>query len=247
VERIAVISDLHGNVPATEAVLADIGRRGIIRIFCLGDLVGKGPDSDRTVDLARAHCELTVRGNWDDFICRTGELPVVHWHRAVLGEERIAYLDTLPLWIELWMSGRLIRLFHASPRSFNERVQPWDTPEQRQSLMEAPTGSIFQEQSDVVGYGDIHQSYLEQLPGGRTLFNAGSVGNPLDQTQSSYVILEGEYGSREPAPFGLQFVRVPYDIERAVRLAEAAQMPSLEPYVRELRTAIYRGRQGSAG
>ncbi|MNR51018.1 hypothetical protein D3C85_1706240 [compost metagenome] len=79
---------------------------------------------------------------------------------------------------------------------------------------------------------------------GKTLFNAGSVGNPLDLTQASYVIMEGEYGSREPAPLNIQFVRVPYDIERAVQQAVDSQMPQLEPYIRELRTAEYRGKGG---
>lgn len=228
-------------MPALEAVLADIGRRGISRIFCLGDLVGKGPDSDRTVDLVRASCERTVCGNWDDFVSRTSEAPTVLWHRAVLGEERLAYLRTLPFLIEFFMSGRLVRLFHASPRSFNERIQPWDSLDRRLSLLEASPYGELSAVSDVAGYGDIHQAYLQQLPGGGTFFNTGSVGNPLDQTKASYVIAEGDYGSEEPAPFGLQFVRVPYDIEEAVRLAEESGMPSLEPYVRELRTARYRG------
>ena len=53
-DRIALISDIHGNIPALKATLCDIKRRGIQRVFCLGDLVGKGPSSDQVVDICRA-------------------------------------------------------------------------------------------------------------------------------------------------------------------------------------------------
>ncbi|QQZ59438.1 metallophosphoesterase family protein [Paenibacillus sonchi] len=240
-ETIAIISDIHGNATALETVLADIQQRRISRIFCLGDLVGKGPNSDRAVDLIREHCEKVVRGNWDEFIAGDSELEVIKWHQALLGKERLAYLSGLPFSIEFWMSGRYIRLFHASPRSVNERVQPWDDLELRVSLFEPSELCGSQLPADVAGYGDIHGAYLQHLAG-KTLFNAGSVGNPLDLTQASYVIMEGNYGSGDPAPLNIQFVRVPYDIERAVQQAVDSQMPHLEPYIKELRTAEYRGK-----
>ena len=62
-DRIAIISDIHGNIPALEATLRDIQRRNIKRIFCLGDLVGKGPHSDQAVDICREVCEGIIRGN----------------------------------------------------------------------------------------------------------------------------------------------------------------------------------------
>ncbi|KWX84187.1 serine/threonine protein phosphatase [Paenibacillus riograndensis] len=240
-ETIAIISDIHGNATALETVLADIRQRRISRIFCLGDLVGKGPNSDWTVDLIREHCEKVVRGNWDEFIAGDSELEVIKWHQALLGKERLKYLSGLPFSIEFWMSGRYIRLFHASPRSVNERVQPWDDLELRVSLFEPAELCGSQLAADVAGYGDIHGAYLQHLAG-KTLFNAGSVGNPLDLTQASYVIVEGNYGSGDPAPLNIQFVRVPYDIERAVQQAVDSQMPHLEPYIQELRTAEYRGK-----
>ncbi|MNI02790.1 phosphodiesterase [compost metagenome] len=240
-ETIAIISDIHGNVTALETVLADIRQHQISRIFCLGDLVGKGPNSDRAVDLIREHCEKVVRGNWDEFIAGESELELIKWHQALLGTERLAYLSALPFSIEFWMSGRYIRLFHASPRSVNERVQPWDDLELRESLFEPSELCSSQLPADVAGYGDIHGAYLQHLAG-KTLFNAGSVGNPLDLTQASYVIVEGNYGSGDPAPLNIQFVRVPYDIERAVQQAVDSQMPHLEPYIKELRTAEYRGK-----
>ncbi len=72
------------------------------------------------------------------------------------------------------------------------------------------------------------------------LFNVGSVGNPLDMTLACYVVLEGEDGGAS-GTVSVTIVRVPYDIERAIADAEAADMPEFEAYARELRTAVYRG------
>jgi diadenosine tetraphosphatase ApaH/serine/threonine PP2A family protein phosphatase len=96
----------------------------------------------------------------------------------------------------------------------------------------------------VVGYGDIHDTYLESRDG-RTLFNAGSVGNPLDEPTPSYVILEGVRDASERAPFEVRFVRVPYDVDAEVAAAQAVGMPQRDVWEVELRTAVYRGRQGA--
>jgi len=97
-------------------------------------------------------------------------------------------------------------------------------------------------QPSMVGYGDIHDAFVE-VERGRTLFNVGSVGNPLDEPVPSYAILEGVVDEPDPAPFGLQFVRVPYDVEAEIAAAARLGMPALEPYAVELRTAVYRGSQ----
>ena len=66
--EIALVADLHGNLPATEAVDADLRARGIGRIWCLGDVVGKGPSSAETFDWAVSRCEFILQGNWDEGI-----------------------------------------------------------------------------------------------------------------------------------------------------------------------------------
>src|SRR4029453_19090110 len=129
-DHIAIISDLHGNLPALEAVLRDIKWRNISRIFCLGDLVGKGPHAETVVDICQDVCEVTIKGNWDD------------------------YLRQLPQTIEFWMSGRRVRLFHASQESVYYRVQ-MDDP--REKLLAMFTNTAFTGNTvvpDVVGYGD---------------------------------------------------------------------------------------------
>ncbi|MBD1380387.1 metallophosphoesterase family protein [Metabacillus arenae] len=242
--RIAVISDIHGNVPALEAVLQDIHRRGIQEIFCLGDLVGKGPESKRAIHLIQKSCTVVVKGNWDDFITKETEFDAIRWHQAQLTKEDNAYLMSLPFQVEFMMSGKKVRLFHASPFSIYKRIQPWDPIEKRLSMFEntAETGNEGGEPI-VVGYGDVHNAYVQNFLG-KTLFNTGSVGNPLEITQASYAILEGEYHAAEQGPFSIQLVRVPYDIEMSIQIAREMKMPDLDQYIQELTTAKYRGIKG---
>lgn len=238
-DRIAVISDIHGNIPALEAVLEDIKSRNIERIFCLGDLVGKGPDSYMAVELVRTHCEKVVKGNWDDLMLKSDVTDVVKWHQHQLTKEQLSYLEHLPFVIEFYMSGRYVRLFHASPFSVWTRIQPWDYMEKRLSMFENTKNTSYII-PNVVGYGDVHNAYVQNFRG-KTLFNTGSVGNPLEITQASYAILEGEYGSLVTKSFSIQLVRVPYNIERAIEQAKNAKLPDLDDYIKELTTARYRG------
>lgn len=244
-DRIAIISDIHGNMPALHATLDDIRRRQISRIFCLGDIVGKGPHSAQAVDICREMCEITILGNWDDAMISEPDHPVVQWHRAQLGPERLQYLAELPLVIDFWMSGQQVRLFHASQIGINHRVYMTDSFEVQMAMFENTPFTGDGGSPTIVGYGDIHWAFVHCFEH-RILFNVGSVGNPLDMTRASYVILEGEYGSTEEAPFAIQMIRVPYDIEQAVRDAQALEMPDLQPYINELRTARYRGRKTPA-
>jgi len=245
VDRIAVFSDIHGNLPALHAVLDDIHIRQINRIFCIGDLIGKGPSSDLVVDLVRSSCELVIQGNWDKHISDSSEdHPVDNYHRNNLGEERLDYLRQLPFSIEFYMSGKYIRLVHASPRSVDERIQPMDSFVSRLSLFDYSDLCQHKKQADILGYGDIHNAYIQNFQG-KTLFNVGSVGNPLEITQASYAVLEGQFNQEELGPYSIQFVRVPYNIELAIEQAIQSGMPQLEAYILELRTAEYRGNKKS--
>jgi predicted phosphodiesterase len=244
-ERIALISDIHGNMPALDAVLADIEHRGISRIFCLGDLVGKGPHGDLAVDICRARCERVIKGNWDDGMGQSPNAnPVVPWHQARLGPERLAYLNALPAAIDFIMSGRRVRLVHASPQGVYHRVRQTDPPDALDAMFASTPFTGFGFAPDVVGYGDIHSAYLRTYRH-KMLFNVGSVGNPLDLTLACYAILEGAPGGDASTPLSITFIRLPYDIERAIREAAAEGMPDLAPYADELRTARYRGNNPS--
>jgi diadenosine tetraphosphatase ApaH/serine/threonine PP2A family protein phosphatase len=103
----------------------------------------------------------------------------------------------------------------------------------------APTATLDIE-ADVVGYGDIHGAHIDNFHG-KTIFNVGSVGNPLEITQASYGILEGKLDDKAKSSIAITLVRVPYDIDLAIEQAELADMPGTEAYIKELRTAVYRG------
>ncbi len=243
-ERIAIISDVHGNLTALDAVLADIRSRGIERVWNLGDYVGKGPQGSAVVARCQEACEVNVRGNWDDFLPVSGESedPALVWWHDELAPEQRDWLRTLPLSHDVLVSGRRLRLFHASATSVHVRVHRRHTREEFVGMFAATELTGPGPEPTVVGYGDIHTTYVE-VSGGRTLFNPGSVGNPLDEPVPSYAILEGVIDDAEPGPFGIGFVRVPYDVEAEIAIARERRMPQTEPYAVELRTAVYRGRQ----
>lgn len=246
---IAVISDIHGNLTALEAVLDHIKARGIHTIFCLGDLVGKGPNSKKSIERIRETCEVVILGNWDDFIQKPVEMEEVKWHQDQLGLDDFAYLSTLPFHHDFYMSGKYVRLFHASAKSIYHRVVPMrDSYEEKLAMFEntewiKASGQI----PDVVGYGDIHAALIEPIFPNKTLFNSGSVGNSLDLPQATYAILHGEYESMEPTPFSIEIVRIPYDVEKELLIAKDMGLPNLEAYAIELREAKYRGAVKSKG
>ncbi|MFG3340312.1 metallophosphoesterase family protein [Glycomyces sp. NPDC048151] len=245
-ERVALISDIHGNLTAFQAVLDDIAARGITRILNLGDTVGKGPRGSACVDLSRERCEAHVQGNWEASLTNPQQMagfPLAEWWRDELPEEQQKWLRDLPLSHDFLMSGKRIRVFHASPQSVYNRVF-FDHDEAQFLAMFANTEATGDGPApDVVGYGDIHDPYLETDRGGRTLFNVGSVGNCLDDPTPVYVIVEGVPDSTEPGPFAIQFVRVPYDQESEIDAAHRSGMPEADVWEVELRTGVYRANQ----
>ncbi|HQN23231.1 MAG TPA: metallophosphoesterase family protein, partial [Thermotogota bacterium] len=109
-KQYALISDIHGNVTALKAVLQDIRQRGIDEIICLGDLVGKGPNSAEAVDMCRESCSVIIRGNWDDNIVNEDiQLDEILWHRSQLGETRLTFLKALPLLYDFYIGETPVR------------------------------------------------------------------------------------------------------------------------------------------
>jgi predicted phosphodiesterase len=242
-ERIALISDVHGNLTALEAVLADIEARGIRRIFNLGDYVGKGPRGRAVVDLCRERCEVNILGNWDDFLPdpdREIDNESLRWWKKELREDQWTWLRELPFSHDFVMSGRRIRLFHASATTVHRRVR-FDHDEQEFLGMFANTEATGDGPvPTVVGYGDTHDAFYE-CDLGLTLFNTGSVGNSMSDPTPVYAILEGIPDTLDPAPFSIQFVRVPYDAAAELEVARSLGMPQLDGYESEILHGIYRG------
>lgn len=237
--RIAIISDIHGNLRALDAVLADIARRGIAMIYCLGDLVGKGPDGAAALDRCQQVCAGMVRGNWDqdiaDLTLASAHSSVV-WHRAQLETARLHSLATLPNTIEFTLGNERVRLLHASEQGIHARVQRHAPVERHRALLGNTAFTGYDTTPTVVGYGDIHNVFVAECAEG-LLFNAGSVGNPLDGTRATYAILSAT--DTQPG-VQVEICRVAYAIELAITDAEAVTMPDLAAYAWELRTGRYR-------
>ena len=243
--KIALISDIHGNLPALEAVLDDIKKRTAAQIICLGDIIGKGPSAKEAINICRSECEIILQGNWEHFFyARIAEesqgkadslTDKELWYKNSISEQQWEYLDALPHSTEFYMSGNLVRIFHAHPKNFN-RYHPDSPIEKRMELFEYGDSSPIKSLADVAVYADIHAAYM-QILGGRHLINVGSVGNPLDINQASYVILEG--GEDKNSSFAVQFIRVRYDIEKTIAMAKEANVPDLDGYISELKTAKY--------
>ena len=261
-EKVAIISDIHGNITALESVIADIESRNINKIYCLGDSVLKSCNSDLVIDLIRQKCDVVLKGNCDATICRPGIPKGKFWTRDKIGEERANYIYHLPVSYDFYMSGYLIRLFHASPFGLDYMYNPMFSNEGTiYSATELENAlSLFENTDfigktskdpipDIVGYGHIHTPNIFRIKN-KTIFNPGSVGMPIEMlnddindesnkfsTVASYIILEGNLNSQDFGPLSINLVRLPYDIEKEVRLLEASNLPSKDILIKELRSA----------
>ena len=257
---IAIISDIHANITALEAVLKDIETRGITEIICLGDLVGKGPNPRACVDRIRQLGCPVIQGNWDELVTRDLDkifdsmLEHIIWQREQLGEERLGYLRGLPFSLDLERRPGLVRLLHASPQDLWHRVgikailsgQADQLAGMFDRPIDAPFAANLEPRKPVaLVYGDIHTAYILNLPGyvpelepvkGRTLVNVGSVGNPMDMPVPVYGVLGGGPGLE------VSLIRVPYDNELECQRAIDSGMPDLEKYLEETRFARYQPR-----
>ncbi|WAC65918.1 metallophosphoesterase family protein [Agrococcus sp. SL85] len=238
--RIAVVSDMHGNLSAFEAVLADARARDVNAIWCGGDLVGKGPRGRAVVELAREACEVTVRGNWDEVVAHPAAAPwqTSEWYRDELGDEAIAWLAALPFHHDAVLGGAVVRLFHASAASVHHRVRWGAGDDDFDAMFAAGAGTGPVPDADVVVYGDLHDQFLD-IRRGRRLVNCGSAGNALDgDTSAAYVLLE----AADDLPPAIAFHRVAYDVEAEIAVARAMVSPMLEHWIAELTDGRHRSR-----
>ena len=139
------------------------------------------------------------------------------------------------------MSGRRIRLFHASEETVHRRVRFDHDEAEFLGLFTNTAATGDGPVPSVVGYADTHDPYYETDRERRTVFNTGSVGNCMGDPTPVYVVLEGVMDGEAEAPFSIQFVRVPYDWEAELAVAADMGMPELEGYTVEIRDGVYRG------
>ena len=240
-KRIAILSDIHGNMPALEAVLDDIKLRNIDEVVCIGDLIGKGPEPSKVIASIQENCDVVIKGNWDEFILNDSDSQSIQWQQDQLSEEDKIYLKNLPFCYEFMLGNKFIRCVHASPRSVHERILPFHPLEQQETLFENSEHTLNicgNRTPDYFVYGDIHYACVKPIDGKGILVNVGSVGNPLEIPEASYCILE-QVGKS----VGVQLIRVPYDKEAVLTIAIEAGLPDFEVYKAEIMECIYRGRK----
>ena len=222
--RIAIVSDIHGNLTAFEAVLADLKKTAPDRVIHGGDLATSGSRPAAIVDRIRDLGWLGVMGNTDEMLVRPEALetfasqssaPAGLWEaireiaaatRAALGEERLGWLSALP---RLHLESSLA-LVHASPNEL-WRVPAPETPD---AELEKLYGVLDR---PIVVHGHTHLPSIRSVAGRRFLIDTGSVGLPYDgDPRASYLLLDGD------APL---IKRVEYSVDREVEALSLSGLP----------------------
>lgn len=235
--RYALISDIHGNLPALEAVLADVdGRSDVDGVYHLGDLVGYAPWPDEVVALLRARGIPGVAGNYDSTTatdhdhcgCRyedPAQEALSHrsyaWTRAAVSAETKRWLASLPFRIDVRPLGghtagpRLI-LVHGNPVL---NTVYW-TEDRSDAFCAKMAGQMGARAGDVVAFGHTHRPWHRAVEGVHFV-NTGSVGRPKDgDWRSGYVLVDMDGQEVEVA-----FRRVPYDLARATAAIRESGLP----------------------
>jgi diadenosine tetraphosphatase ApaH/serine/threonine PP2A family protein phosphatase len=217
---IAVISDIHSNLEALNAVLEDIKSRGIKKIVCLGDIVGYGANPNECIEIIKElKCKCVV-GNHDygvlgkenlDYFNAYGIIAIL-WTKNVIKPENLKFLDSLPLIIEENIKGKKVIFSHANPKY----------PEIWEYLFPDYVDDAF-DCGDLIFVGHSHIPFVNSEEGNllvhegkiyldedkKYVINPGSVGQPRDGiNKASYCIFDEEN-------FKIEIVRVEYNIKEA--------------------------------
>lgn len=254
--KLALISDVHANLPALEGVFADLDARRPDQVVCLGDLVGYAPWPNEVVAAIRARGIPTIAGNYDEGVglesvdcgCayKTEEEQArgeesIAFTNGVVSEETRAYLRTLPRHLRVtFQEGRTagaqplqVLLVHGSPRKINEYVFEERNDASFLRMMQAAD-------ADILCFGHTHKPYHRSIAdsespwGARHAVNIGSVGKPKDgDPRSCYAVLDIDPTRDEPVE--VMLVRVAYDVEKAARAVEESPLP--DAFAQALRLA----------
>lgn len=224
-DSLTIFGDIHGNLPALEAFFADVETRGLGNLYCLGDLVGYGTFPNEVTQIIREREIPTLMGNYDqgvgndsddcgcayktDLERQRGELSIAWTNAHTLADHKV-YLRSLPAHIPVQLGDLRVLLVHGSPRKINEYLFEDRPDDYFERLMDGV-------EADVLVCGHTHLPYHKVLPSGRQIVNAGSLGKPKDKdNRGCYVVL-----SANGRDLTVEFIRVPYDIERATLAIEA--------------------------
>ena len=227
--KIALISDIHGNLEALNAVLRHARANNAARVILnLGDAVGYGPQPEEVVQFIQGSSFTNILGNYDQKILskkhrkagwssvKTPEKrEMFAWTYQALSKKSRKYLNSLPKSLKATFEGVTLLMTHGSPDSISEHLLP-NTPEKR--LLELAE----QHPVDAILCGHSHQPFTRKA-GGVCFVNPGSVGRPDDgDPRASYAILELQDGEIEVKQF-----RVAYPIQNAINAMRQTGLPEI--------------------
>lgn len=228
-ERVAVITDIHGNLPALQAALARIDELGIERVYCGGDLVGYGPHPNEVCALIAERGIPTIHGNYDHAIARDLDdcgCAYITPHDRELGQRSVAwtlehtdraskdFMRALPFDLRFSIGDRPVHLVHGSPRKVNEYLFE-DKPDRLYERLAAG------EDADALVFGHTHKPWIRSF-GGVLFVNCGSVGKPKDgDPRGAFAVLDLD----ERGDVHARIERVAYDADAVAAQVRDAGLP----------------------
>ena len=202
--KIAIISDIHGNLPALQSVLDDIYQFGANQVYCLGDLTDAAPWHNEVIDLIRSRQIPVIMGNHDERIAfnhpvlpmgkhtkeeQEARYIAINYTKETITPDHKAFLADLPRSVRLEFPAFNLLLVHGSTRSNDEYLYEQHAEEDLLSM-------LGEYRADILITGHTHLSYIRQLEAaGKMVINTGSVGRSKEQDrQAAYLqlIIEGE-------------------------------------------------------
>jgi putative phosphoesterase len=233
--RIALIADIHGNLVALEAVLAELANEVVDQIICLGDVAATGPQPREVVARLRALDCLVVMGNADAWLLdpprangeaddEAGRIAAIdRWCAEQLSDQDRAYLRSFSLTIAVEMGGgeRLIAC-HGSPRSFDDQI----TATTAEAALDVMLADVH---ATIVAAGHTHIQLVRRYQD-LILLNPGSIGLPIDRVPPAAPIRNAPWAEYAMVSTGsdclrLDLRRVPVEVTRLLTLARASAMP----------------------
>jgi putative phosphoesterase len=227
-DRVAIITDIHANLPALETALEAIDSSGVDAVYCGGDLVGYGPHPNEVCRLIEQRGIPTIYGNYDYAIARDLEdcgCAYRDQHDRELGELSVAwtlkhtdqrskdFMRGLPFDLRFDLGEQRVRLVHGSPRKVNEYLFA-DKPARTFERIAAGADC------DVLVFGHTHQPWVAEY-GGVLFVNCGSVGKPKDgDPRAAFAVLQLDDGG-----VAADIERVEYDAAAVAREVEAVGLP----------------------
>ncbi len=237
--RIAVFSDIHGNLVGLDACLADLKQQGGADIIvAAGDLCMDGPRAKKVLQRLQEVGAQCLRGNTDRFLCTYNDSPQgewddteraqAEWQTKEIGEKWVAWLRDLPFSLRFGDESNQLLIVHANPRSDDEHI--W--PDADDATLERLLGG---ESAAVIAFGHLHLPYT-RVWRGKTLVNVASAGLPKDgDPRAGYAILTQRSGGWQ-----VKHRRVPFDVKKVATQIAGCAIPGSAELIATLRRHRYK-------